>query len=405
MAQVIGGAERVLRAQALGLAARGHQVRVLTRLGPTGAPAYAVEAGVAETRFAVNRRHALTFFVSSIRHARHAYAALVRAVPPDVVVIHQALPGLSILDCLGRVPAVYVCHSLAYEEFETRHRPPVGALGQAWYRWQSRLRKWTEHVVLSRARRVVVLSDFMQQRVEKAYGAKGRRAHSRGRAPLAERIRVIPGGVDTQAFSPVLDRRAVRASLGVAADAFVLLTVRNLVPRMGLEALIEAAARLRQEIPQLQVLIGGNGPLRAALGAQVAALGLHRCVQLLGFVPEGLLPDYYRAADLFVLPTVQLEGFGLVTVEALASGTPVFGTRIGATEEILGQLEPSLLSSGADAASLAAGIRALYRRFTADPSARAQLAKAGRALVLRHFTWVRHCERIESALGEVLQQD
>jgi glycosyltransferase involved in cell wall biosynthesis len=211
--------------------------------------------------------------------------------------------------------------------------------------------------------------------------------------------------VDTETFSPALERRVVRASLGLADDAFVLFTVRNLVPRMGLEALLQTVAQLRQEIPHLLVLIGGSGPLRVTLEAQVEALGLQSAVRLLGFVPEELLPDYYRAADLFVLPTMQLEGFGLVTVEALASGTPVFGTRIGATEEILGQLDPALLSSGTDTVSLATGILALYRRFMAEPGARARLSRAGRALVLRHFTWARHCERLTAVLDEVRQRD
>jgi glycosyltransferase involved in cell wall biosynthesis len=171
---------------------------------------------------------------------------------------------------------------------------------------------------------------------------------------------------------------------------------------MGLEALIRMMARLRGVIPRLQLLVGGDGPLHSEIERQAKALGLEDCVRLLGFIPESALPDYYRAADLFVLPTAQLEGFGLVTVEALASGTPVFGTRIGATEEILGQLDPSLLSSGTDAESLAAGIERLYRRFTADPGARVRPAEAGRVLVLREYTWARHCAQFEAVLLEVL---
>lgn len=213
---------------------------------------------------------------------------------------------------------------------------------------------------------------------------------------------LIPAGVDTRIFSPLPDYRSSRDALGLTRDQFVLFTVRNLVPRMGLDALLRAMARVRQAIPHVQLLIGGSGPLRSELEAQVKTLDLEGCVRFLGFVPEDVLPQYYRAADVFVLPTAQLEGFGLVTIEALASGTPVFGTPVGATEEILGRLDASLLAAGSDAESLAAGIAALHRRFTADPATRARLAEAGRALVLRDYMWSRHCERIEAALLEVL---
>ena len=389
--QVIGGAERVLREQALGLVARGHTVRVLTRMNAVGEPQRIEIDGVNETRFAVNPRNSVTFFLSSLRNARQSLASLVTEAIPEVIVVHQALPGL-VVPGRSKVPMAYVCHSLTHEEYETRTSQPPGATGWLQRRSQSLARQWIERMVLRRAHCVIVLSDFMRRRVGEC--------HRVG----TDRIRVIPGGVDTEVFSPRSDPQTVRAALGLEHDAFVLFTVRNLVPRMGLEALIRMMARLRGVIPRLKLLVGGDGPLHSEIERQAKALGLEDCVRLLGFIPESALPDYYRAADLFVLPTAQLEGFGLVTVEALASGTPVFGTRIGATEEIMGQPDPSLLSSGTDAESLAAGIERLYRRFTADPGARVRLAEAGRALALREYTWARHCAQLEAVLLDVLDR-
>lgn len=390
--QVIGGAERVLRDQALGLAERGHAVRLLTRLPEGEKEERIVVRGIAEHRYPVGRLGPIAFVISSIRNARRAFATMAREHAPDVLLVHQALPGLAVLGAFPRIPAVYVCHSLAHEEFEVRNRPPSGVVGRVWYRCQSLARRIIERAVLMRARRVIVLSDFMRRRV-----------FTRHRID-PERILVIPSGTDTKRFSPLPESRVARSALSLLPDQFVLATVRNLVPRMGLDALIGAMTQVRQAIPQVRLLIGGEGPLRSELEQQVKAIGLEDCVRLLGFIPELALPDYYRAADLFVLPTAQLEGFGLVTIEALASGTPVFGTRIGATEEILGALDQALLSSGTDAESLAAGIVALYRRFAADPATRAKLAEAGRALVLREYTWTRHCERMEKALMDVLDK-
>jgi glycosyltransferase involved in cell wall biosynthesis len=259
-----------------------------------------------------------------------------------------------------------------------------------WHRCQSLARRRIERVALNRSRRVIVLSDFMRRRIAECHRVE------------AERMLLVPAGADTGIFSPIPDYRLSRPALGLKREHFILLTVRNLVPRMGLDALLRAMVRVRQTIPHVQLLIGGSGPLRSALEAQVKTLDLEACVRFLGFVPEGVLPEYYRAADVFVLPTAQLEGFGLVTIEALASGTPVLGTPVGATDEVLGRLDTSLLAKGTDAESLAVGIDALHRRFTADPAARVRLAEAGRALVLRDYTWSRHCERIEAALLQVV---
>jgi len=390
IAQVIGGSERVLRNQALGLAARGHVVRVLTRARTQDRESRIVFEGVEETRYPVDRRTALSFFLSSVRNARRAVAVMTRESRPDVLLVHQALPGLAVLGVLPRIPYVYVCHSLAHEEFETRYRPPSGLTARMWYRCQAMARRRIEWVVLKRSSRAVVLSDLMRRRMVACHRVND------------DCVRVIPGGVDIERFCPVSDRRPVRAALGLEETDFVLFTVRNLVPRMGLDTLLRAMVRVRQTIPHVQLLIGGCGPLRSELEAQVKTLDLGGCVRFLGFVPEDTLPEYYRAADVFVLPTAQLEGFGLVTIEALASGTPVLGTPVGATDEILGRLDASLLAAGSDAESMAAGIAALHRRFTDDPGARARLADAGRALILRDYTWSRHCEKVEAVLQQAV---
>jgi glycosyltransferase involved in cell wall biosynthesis len=84
-------------------------------------------------------------------------------------------------------------------------------------------------------------------------------------------------------------------------------------------------------------------------------------VQLLGLVPDDELRDWYRAADIFVLPTVELEGFGMVTIEALACGTPVVGTPVGATPELLTRLDPRLLAESSAPPDIAAAIRRTLR--------------------------------------------
>jgi len=124
---------------------------------------------------------------------------------------------------------------------------------------------------------------------------------------------------------------------------------------MGIEQLLRALRTL--PATDVSVAIVGGGMLTNELRNLGSALGLDGRVTFVGQVPEDELPDWYRAADLFVLPTVAYEGFGMATVEALASGTPVVGTPAGATPELLEPLDPRLVAGGSDADSLAVAIQ------------------------------------------------
>ena len=119
--------------------------------------------------------------------------------------------------------------------------------------------------------------------------------------------------------------------MGLPEDKFILFTVRNLVPRMGLENLISAFEIVQSGRTDLLLIIGGEGPLEPALKEQTRQCGVEEFVRFVGYIPDEDLPSYYQMADLFILPTIELEGFGLVTVEALASGLPVLGTPVGGT--------------------------------------------------------------------------
>jgi glycosyltransferase involved in cell wall biosynthesis len=177
-------------------------------------------------------------------------------------------------------------------------------------------------------------------------------------------------------------------------------TVRNLVPRMGLEHFVRAVAMVRDEAPGILALIGGEGPLRAELERLIRQHGLKDHVRLTGFIPEEDLPKYYQAADLVVMPTYELEGFGLVTVEALACGTPVAGTPVGATPEILREIDPSLLTGGTQAGAIAESLRIILRRFRERPGERAGLAARGLAAVRARYTWDRHCAALADVLAD-----
>src|SRR5437870_1046205 len=254
--------------------------------------------------------------------------------------------------------------------------------------WLGAAALWTlERACLRRASRIQVLSDYSAEQLWQLYRI------------AADRLVKIPGGADLTTFRPAEDRAAVRARLGLPKEAPLLLTVRNLELRMGLDTLLRAMPQVVARRVDAQLLIAGAGSLRADLESLAAALGVGAHVRFLGFVPEGDLPRYYQAADCFVLPTRELEGFGLVTVEALACGTPVLGTPIGATPELLDPLDRSLLFADSGPTAIAEGICRFLERRERDPGAVRDLRRACVTHAERQYGWSRSVDALEDMLG------
>ena len=182
----------------------------------------------------------------------------------------------------------------------------------------------------------------------------------------ASEIVVIPYGIAPPA---TIDREAARASLGLAADAFVVGFVGRLVPQKDIGTLLDAV----QSLPGAHLCIVGAGEEEAALRAHVARLGLGN-VHFAGARPNGA--ELMAAFDVFALPS-RWEGLGLVLLEAMARGVPIAATRGGAIPEVLADGELGLLSDVGDAAGLARNIAALRD----DAKLRADYAARGRRAI------------------------
>jgi glycosyltransferase involved in cell wall biosynthesis len=386
---IAGGAERVLWEQATRLAGRGHRVRVLGR-APETPPSYRTDVlGVAH--FTVDRRSPLAFVRTAVLGARAAGTSLLAERRPDVLHVHQPLAGFGVLGSAGArgIPTLYTFLSPAPSEYRSRrgmtalHRRGVGGTAAVAALW---LLEWS---CLRRATLVHVLSDFSARQLRALYGVGG------------ARIVKIAGGADTARFRPADDRAAARAALGLRPQATLLLTVRNLEARMGLDRLLEAMARLRYFHPNAHLVVAGIGSRADELRAQASRLGIDDRVDFVGFIDDSRLAAYYQAADAFVLPTRELEGFGLVTVEALACGTPVLGTPVGATPELLTPLDPSLLFRDASVAGIADGIDRFLRGFVADRARATALRAACRRYAESQYGWDRSVAALEQALATV----
>jgi glycosyltransferase involved in cell wall biosynthesis len=291
----------------------------------------------------------------------------------DLVVSHFAPYAFPVLDRVRNRPLVVHFHGpWALESaVEGAGRFAVAA------------KRTLEHLVYRRASRFIVLSRAFAKILAGEYGVR------------EDRIRIVPGGVDVARFRGVGTRAEARRALGWEIDRPTVVTVRRLVHAKGLENLIDAAQQIRAAVPGVQVVIVGTGPLAAELQRRVRELDLEQTIRFAGYVAEDDLPSVYRAADLFVVPTIALEGFGLVVVEALACGTPVLVTPIAGLPEVVRDLDPSLILPGTSARDIASGVTAALTGAHVLPSEENCIAYAGR------FDWPVIAARVRDVYREV----
>jgi len=261
-------------------------------------------------------RHAT--LAERLARARVQARRAVAAESSSVIAAHFALYAVSCLDLIPAGRFVVHFHGPWADESRIEGSGTLAVM----------VKQRIERLVYRRAARLIVLSRAFGEVLEKRY-----------RVP-PERIRVIPGGVDTRRFASSLSRVEARLALGWPTDRPIALVVRRLVRRMGLEDLIASVRLARVQVPELLVLIAGAGPLAAELEARTADANAGNHVRLLGFVPDDRLPLAYRAADLSIVPSVALEGFGLVVAESLAAGTPALVTAVGGLPETVDGLSP-----------------------------------------------------------------
>jgi glycosyltransferase involved in cell wall biosynthesis len=154
---------------------------------------------------------------------------------------------------------------------------------------------------------------------------------------------------------------------------------------------------VRNHHPEALLLIAGKGPLRDKLIATIRSKNLEHHVRLLGFVPDEDLPLAYRAANLSIVPTIQHEGFGLITIESLAAGTPVLVTPIGGLPETVRDLSEELILPDASVAALQEGIGAALNGDLHLPD-----AETCRNYARRRFDWPVIARQVRQVYEEVV---
>ncbi len=209
-----------------------------------------------------------------------------------------------------------------------------------------------------------------------------------------EKVEVLHNGVDLNRFkhlSGVKDE--MRKKLGISGDACIVLTVRRLVYKNGIDTLLKSAELAVEKNPKLVFVVVGKGPDFEEVKERIAQLGMQRNFRLTGFVSDEDLPLYYNVANLFALPSKSGEGLPLVALEAMACELPVIATNVGGTSEVMSKDYGKLVPPNSPD-SLAEAIVEFSRKDLAV------LKKELRIMMEQKYSWDKNVEK----LGEIYEE-
>jgi phosphatidyl-myo-inositol dimannoside synthase len=234
---------------------------------------------------------------------------------------------------------------------------------------------------------VTYLTEYQRVRLDKALHG------------LTSLERLAPG-VDVDTFHPGVDGGEVRAEHGLA-DRPVVVCVSRLVPRKGQDMLIRALPAIRRRVPGAALLLGSGGPYRSKLERLTRDLGVEKDVVFTGSVPWSGLPALYAAGDVYAMPCrtraggLDVEGLGIVYLEASATGLPVVAGDSGGAPDAVLEGETGYVVGGRDVPAIAGRVADLL----GDPDRATAMGSAGRAWVEREWRWERQADRLQSLIA------
>jgi phosphatidylinositol alpha-1,6-mannosyltransferase len=234
---------------------------------------------------------------------------------------------------------------------------------------------------------ITYLAEYFRRRLQPALGGR------------TELVRLAPG-VDLDRYRPGVDGSAVRSRHRLG-DRPVVVCVSRLVPRKGQDALIRAMPLIRRRVPDVALLIVGDGPDADRLRRLARSAGVEDRVTFTGEVPWAEMPDHFAAGDVFAMPCrtrkagLDVEGLGMVYLEASASGLPVVAGDSGGAPDAVREDETGFVVPGRDIAVIADRVATLL----SDRGLARRMGTAGRAWVEAEWGWDRLAERMTRLLG------
>ncbi|WP_157753634.1 glycosyltransferase family 4 protein [Ghiorsea bivora] len=378
---VFGGAERMLSHHLRALVDAGYEVTMLTRQ-PSPDAEVCIELsqfGIQEFRFPFSGDKGYQGLkelkLAAKQWWKHHHDEF------DVVVSEQPFVMWALLEAGCKLPRLQVCHSLACEEYETRHALDMNMKHRVAIAAMRKL----ETKVYRSAQQVMVLSQYTQHKLQRFFGLDARR------------FVVNAGAAEPYQGLDIAQRDVLRAELGW--DTPVVSTLRNLVPRTGVDLMIQAAAIVKNRRQDIRFVVMGDGVLRGSMQKLADDLGVADMVEFTGFLSEEAVQKRLLASDVFMVPTRGLEGFGLVTLEANAWGTPVLATPIAANKELVPTIMHNQLADNASPLALAEKLLWML-----DNDLNDKQRMRTREDVLHQYNWQKHDAQLLhsiEALGKV----
>jgi len=357
------------------LGERGHPVTVATPRLHNQFPSL---PNVHYRLYPVQRPHPAISHFTNLVGATLAF----RTVPPHAVAIagsYDAALALGWAHVVPRTPLVFLFHSELYSEWVQSRAVARQLL--------KRYMAAVERRVFALSARIVAVSEFSAGQI-------------RDRAPTAaDRVRVIPTGVDTTYFCPPTSKSAARAELALAGDNAaepLLLGVGRLAGVKQFDRLITAFAVASAHGLTARLAIAGGGPERERLERLITTYGLGDRVYLAGYCDPPRLRTFMQAADLQVC-TSAFENLSLAILEGMACGTPVLGTPGGGTPELVGRVDPELVLDDDQPQTLAEALPV----WLSKPGRLAALGRRARDLTVEQYDWERVVDGLEAVCSEV----
>lgn len=326
----MGGSHRHVYELAKNLIKKGYRVWIITSNKNGLQKSSEIIDGIEIHRYFRNSDSKLKGFVDFIIGPYKTYKSLKKLGEKfDVIHGHWPLCSLLIFFKEKKSKKIYTFHGPVFEEYSYELKD-IKKFTKKLFLF---LVKAIESKTLANADKVITASNYMKNKIEKYY------------RPNLFKVNIIPVGTDTEKFKPkYYNKKIAREEIKLKRDKIYLLTIRRLQKRMGVDNLIRAIKIVCKDFPEVVLLVGGKGQYKEELEVLVNNLGLKENVKFLGFIPEEKLSLYYEAANLFIMPSIDLEGFGLSTTEALSNGTKVVVTPVGGNVEILSDFAPSFIS-------------------------------------------------------------
>ena len=208
-----------------------------------------------------------------------------------------------------------------------------------------------------------------------------------------DKVEVIPVGVDAEKFRPMNTENK-------GNTLFFLSVLDRFHEYKGLDYLLQALNTVKKKVPDVKLIVGGEGELLDRYRQVSSSLGLEENVEFVGFIPDDKIVQYYNRCDLFVLPSIsaEQEGFGMVLLEAMACGRPVIGTEIVGVAKDLKERGAGIIVECGDAKGLAEAILHILQ----NKDRAGMMGAAGRCLVEEKYSWGEMAERVEKVYEELI---